>query len=44
MGKVRKGGPEKVELKRMESEKILTEIKTRAACFLSHLADVLVHI
>jgi hypothetical protein len=33
---VRGGGPEKVEVKRMESEKILTKIKTREVCFLSH--------
>jgi hypothetical protein len=38
MGKVHGGGPEKVEVKRMECETILTEIKTRAVCFLSHPA------
>jgi hypothetical protein len=38
MGKVRGGGPEKVEVKKMDIEKILTEIKMRMACFLSHPA------
>jgi hypothetical protein len=36
MGKVHGEGPEKVEVKRMESGKILTEIKMRVACFVSH--------
>jgi hypothetical protein len=34
----RRRAAEKVEVKRMESEKILTEIKMRVACFLSHSA------
>jgi hypothetical protein len=33
MGKVGGGGPEKVKVKRMESEKVLTEIKMRVHAF-----------